>query len=165
MIAGYVQSGAYSVKSMEERELEIRKQAEDLVQSTLPLHKRILYNWVLHHARKGNVAITDWNYLVWLGVKHRENLRFARTKVWGVVRHLFRAVGLNLYKLGMIKTEEVHTSILLLHTYWSSVCLVKDVFYLTVDELFEYVEGRSVTNDLMALTDLRKKEWSGYKKV
>ena len=42
---------------------------------------------------------------------------------------------------------------------------MKDVFYLTVDELFEYVEGRSVTNDLMALTDLRKKEWSGYKKV
>ena len=57
MIAGYVQSGAYSVKSMEERELEIRKQAEDLVQSTLPLHKRILYNWVLYHARKGDTAI------------------------------------------------------------------------------------------------------------
>ena len=42
---------------------------------------------------------------------------------------------------------------------------MKDVFYLTVDELFAYVEGRSVTNDLAALTELRKKEWSGYKKV
>jgi len=34
-----------------------------------------------------------------------------------------------------------------------------------VDELFAYVEGRSVTNDLAALAELRKKEWSGYKKV
>ena len=42
---------------------------------------------------------------------------------------------------------------------------MKDVFYLTVDELFAYVEGRSVTNDLAALADLRRKEWSGYKKV
>lgn len=45
------------------------------------------------------------------------------------------------------------------------IYLTKDVFYLTVDELFAYVEGRSVTNDLTALADLRKKEWSGYKKV
>jgi len=42
---------------------------------------------------------------------------------------------------------------------------MKDVFYLTVDELFAYVEGRSVTNDLSALAELRKKEWNGYKKV
>lgn len=48
---------------------------------------------------------------------------------------------------------------------WCLVYFIKDIFYLTVDELFAYVEGRSVTNDLMALAELRKKEWSGYKKV
>jgi len=53
MIAGYVRSGAYSIASMEKRESEIRKEAEDVVQSTLPVHKRIFYNWVLFHARKG----------------------------------------------------------------------------------------------------------------
>ena len=57
MIAGYIRSGAYSVATMEERELGIRKQAEDLIQSSLPLHKRILYNWVLYHARKGTAVI------------------------------------------------------------------------------------------------------------
>lgn len=107
-----------------------------------------------------------WCYWVWLGVRHRENLRFARTKIWGVVRNLFRAVGMNLYKLGMIKTEEVRACVYLLYTYWYClICLMKDVFYLTVDELFAYVEGRSVTNNLTALADLRKKEWSEYKKV
>lgn len=53
MIAGYIRSSAYSISSMEEREVEIRKQAEDLVQSSLPVHKRIVYNWILFHARRG----------------------------------------------------------------------------------------------------------------
>ena len=42
-----------------------------------------------------------------LGVKHRENLRFARTKIWGVVRNLFRGVGKNLHGLGVIKSPQV----------------------------------------------------------
>ncbi|XP_065909543.1 rifampicin phosphotransferase-like isoform X2 [Dysidea avara] len=131
MIAGYVRSGAYSIASMEKRESEIRKEAENVIQSTLRIHKRIFYNWVLFHARKG--------------VKHRENLRFARTKIWGVIRNLFRGVGLNLYKLGIIKEKE-------------------DVFYLTVDELYAHVEGRSVTNNLAGIVELRKSEWTSYKK-
>ena len=53
MIAGYVRSGAYSIASMEKRESEIRKEAENVIQSTLRIHKRIFYNWVLFHARKG----------------------------------------------------------------------------------------------------------------
>lgn len=58
MITGYIQSGAYSIASMEEREVEIRKKAEDLVQSSLPIHKRIFYNWILYHARKGTLHCT-----------------------------------------------------------------------------------------------------------
>lgn len=42
---------------------------------------------------------------------------------------------------------------------------VQDVFYLTVDELFAFVEGRSVTNDLSGLVELRRAEYEGYKKV
>jgi len=56
--------------------------------------------------------------VVWfVGVKHRENLRFARTKIWGVVRNLFRAVGMNLYKLGIIKEEQARTCVLLLYIF------------------------------------------------
>lgn len=90
-------------------------------------------------------------------------MRFARTKIWGVVRNLFRAVGINLCKLGIINTKQVYMT-LVLH-YCVAFCFFKDVFYLTVDELFAYVEGRSVTNNLTALVELRKKEWSEYKKV
>ena len=140
--------------------------------------QKIWYNLIFHYTRKFStigycITLAKVRYILlfdnagvwdWLGIKHRENLRFARTKIWGIVRNLFRAVGTNLHKLGIIKTEQVH-SIAILHTGYWLLCFMKDVFYLTVDELFAYVEGRSVTNDLAALADLRKKEWSGYKKV
>lgn len=79
---------------MEEREKSIRSQAEGVVSSTLPLHKRWLFNKVLYHARRG--------------VKHRENMRFARTKLFGVFRDLFRAIGSNLVRLGLLGDRQVH---------------------------------------------------------
>ena len=42
--------------------------------------------------------------------------------------------------------------------------LFQDVFFLTVEELYAFVEGRSVTNDLRGLVDLRRKEYDGYRK-
>jgi len=34
-----------------------------------------------------------------------------------------------------------------------------------VDELHAYVEGRAVTNNLAGIVELRKSEWTSYKKV
>ena len=38
------------------------------------------------------------------------------------------------------------------------------MFYLTVEELYAMIDGRSVTNDLGGLVELRKKEFEGYRK-
>ena len=38
------------------------------------------------------------------------------------------------------------------------------MFYLTVEEIISFVEGRSVTNDLAGLVSLRKREYGGYQK-
>ena len=43
--------------------------------------------------------------------------------------------------------------------------VLQDVFYLTVEELFAFVDGRAVTNDIAALVELRKREYDGYRKV
>ena len=45
------------------------------------------------------------------------------------------------------------------------VIFFQDVFYLTQDELYAFVDGRSVTNNLMGLVELRKKEYDDYRKV
>ena len=43
--------------------------------------------------------------------------------------------------------------------------VIQDVFYLTMEELFAFVEGRAVTNNLSELAQLRKREFDGYRKV
>ena len=93
MSVGYIRTTSYSIKAMEERERTIRDQAEGVVNSTLPFYKRWVLNKVLYHTRRG--------------VKHRENMRFARTKLFGVFRDLFRAIGNNLVRLGLLKTRQV----------------------------------------------------------
>ncbi|XP_065843613.1 rifampicin phosphotransferase-like [Oscarella lobularis] len=130
-LRGYVRSGSYSVDAMEKREHEIKTNAEEVVSKSLPFYYRIFFNWILSHTRRA--------------VKHRENMRFARAKLWGIIRSLFRAVGLNLKKLGLTDDKE-------------------DVFYLTLDELYAFNEGRSVTNNLRRLVAIRREEIDEYRK-
>ena len=58
----------------------------------------------------------------------------------------FRAIGDNLVDLGLLKGHQ-------------------DVFYLTTDEIFAFVEGRAVTNNIPGLVELRRQEYDGYRKV
>ena len=132
LLSGYVKTKSYSIAGMEQREVEIRTQAEQIVSNKLSIHRRLIFNWILFHARRG--------------VRHRENLRFARTKLFGVFRDLFRAIGDNLVDLGLLKERQ-------------------DVFYLTVEEIFAFVEGRAVTNNIPGLVELRREEYNGYRKV
>ena len=59
---------------------------------------------------------------------------------------LFRPIGDNLVDLGLLKERQ-------------------DVFYLTVEEIFAFVEGRAVTNNIPGLVELRRDEYIGYRKV
>ena len=61
-------------------------------------------------------------------------------------RDLFRAIGDNLVGLGLLKERQ-------------------DVFYLTVEEIFAFVEGRAVTSNIPGLVERRREEYNGYRKV
>ncbi|MEB3198776.1 MAG: PEP/pyruvate-binding domain-containing protein [Candidatus Sericytochromatia bacterium] len=78
-----------------------------------------------------------------LHVRNRENMRFARTRLTGVLRRLFTAAGRDLAAVGVISRAE-------------------DVFYLTVDELTALVDGRSVTRQMSALVELRRADYAGF---
>ena len=131
-VASYVRMRSYSIRAMEEREAEIGRKAEALLRERLSGWRRAVYFRVLEWARRA--------------VRDREKLRFARTKAFGLTRRLFRAIGNNLVKLGVLKDA-------------------RDVFYLTTDELFAWVEGRAVTIDLGSLVGLRRAEWGGYRRT
>jgi pyruvate,water dikinase len=76
-------------------------------------------------------------------VRDRENLRFERTRVFGVVRRLFLAVGERLAAAGRIETA-------------------RDVFFLTIEELFVIGEQRGAALDLAGLVRRRRDEFAAY---
>lgn len=129
-ISSYLRTSSFDIEAMEKRERVIRREAEAIVHGKIRGPKRWIFKWVLKQARTA--------------VKNRENLRFGRTKIFGISRHLFRAVGFHLTRLGTLNEEQ-------------------DVFFLTVDELVEYVEGRSVLLNLKELVRLRREEYNTFK--
>ena len=130
-VASYIRMKSYSIEKMTERERAIRIAAEDRVRAVLGAFRKRVYFWVLRHARKA--------------VRNREDLRFDRTKSYGLVRQIMRAVGANLVKLELIESEF-------------------DIFYLTVDEIIAFVEGRLPTHDLSSLVSIRKPVYDDYRR-
>lgn len=78
-------------------------------------------------------------------VKNRENLRFERTRLFGRVRNLFLRIGFILTSMNVIDDK-------------------RDIFYLEVDEILFYIDGKSTTNNLKELINIRKKEYAKYTK-
>lgn len=91
----------------------------------LPLAKRVVFNFV------ANQAIER--------IRWRENLRFERTRLFGLVRRIFLQFGKQLEENGVLYNKN-------------------DIFYLEVEEVLNFIEGKGSTANLGALAQLRKEE-------
>ncbi|MDF7799919.1 PEP/pyruvate-binding domain-containing protein [Pontiellaceae bacterium B1224] len=133
MIANYVlmDDALLDTAAMDERENAIRAEAEQEAFAPLSGIKKMFFRFSLKHARRG--------------VKNRENMRFARTKIYGLLRQLLNAVGENLTREHIIDASQ-------------------DIYYLTVDEVWDFVKGTAVTTHLRDLIALRQTEFEGYRK-
>jgi rifampicin phosphotransferase len=78
-------------------------------------------------------------------VRDRENLRLERTRVFGRVRRIFLEIGRRLHAAGVLDDP-------------------RGVFYLELDEVLAYAEGRATTVSLNALAALRRREFDVYAK-
>lgn len=76
-------------------------------------------------------------------VSARENLRYERTRAFGVVREIFTQIGKNFYANGIIDSA-------------------RDIFYLSKEEIFDYIEGKAITQNIKSLIALRKAEFAHY---
>ena len=126
IINSYVKQGIIDLEKEAEKEREIRKNAEKIVRKKI---KNPLFSFVLKNAR--------------LRVKNRENLRFERTRLFGLVREIFLAFGENFAYENIIENK-------------------RDIFYLTKDEIFNYVRGTSVDVDLKTVIKNRKEEFKKF---
>lgn len=79
-------------------------------------------------------------------IQTRENLRFERTRLFGVVRKLFMAFGRKFVAIGLLRQAE-------------------DVFYLEVQEVLGFVEGTAASASLQEIVDTRRAEIERYKSM
>lgn len=97
--------------------------------------RRLLGKW-----RLGRV-VRKWR----AGVRHRESMRLRRTRMFGMVRDVFLAVGQTMVLSGRL--EEA-----------------RDIFYLTIDEVDAWMSGGLVESDFRAIVRRRKEEYAEYEK-
>ncbi|MFQ6045954.1 MAG: PEP/pyruvate-binding domain-containing protein, partial [Gemmatimonadales bacterium] len=131
VLRSYVRAGELDASAMERREDEVRLAAETRVRQSLGGLRRALFFWVLRNARRA--------------IRHRENLRFLRTRIFGIVRRLFRAMASHLVQLGAISHAD-------------------DVFYLTLDEILAFSDGRSLLTEFGGIVEARKREFEDYRR-
>ncbi|HLG04482.1 MAG TPA: PEP-utilizing enzyme, partial [Bacteroidia bacterium] len=114
-----------------DHDLKIRKEAENIVSEKL--RKKPIRKWIFSYfLRKSRDLVTN-----------RENLRFARTRGFGLVRRIFIAIGENFYSEGLLSHP-------------------RDIFMLKKEEIFDFIQGTSDTPNLRALVTLRKKEYAVF---
>ena len=118
------------VKPQDDREASIRIEAERRAFAALSPLRRVLFRFVLKRAR--------------IGVRNRENMRFARTRIFGLVREVVRAMGRRLHEEQLLDSPD-------------------DVFHLGLEELWDYVKGTALTTDLRGLAALRRAELDAYR--
>ncbi len=131
LIKSYIEQGVSEKGFLKSTDIELRELAEQKVKTALkgkPM-ARLFFNYILKRARST--------------VSARENLRYERTRAFGVVRDIFCELGNRFYAEGILENS-------------------RDIFYLTRQEISDYVKGTSVNFNLKDLIALRKKQYSEF---
>lgn len=134
LIQSYVKGGMTEASLNRDVEERLRKDAETIMIDKLK--GKPIRRWFFNRLLKTTRTL----------VSARENLRYERTRAFGVVRQLMVQLGKRLQSEGVLE-QEGH------------------IFYLTMDESFAYIEGRSVTEDIKGLIALRVAEFKTFRQA
>lgn len=128
---GEVARGA-SAASTPNADVSVAGEAEGKMCAALsgsPVRRWTLF-WLMRQARKR--------------VRNRENLRFERTRLFGMIRRLFLEAGRRLHAIGRLDDA-------------------RDIFYVELGEILAFSDGTATSTDLRSLAALRKKEFGQYR--
>ncbi len=131
ILKSYVEQGVTNRISEAKIEEQLRKDATQKVNNSLKNNflRKLIFNYVLKNTRTL--------------VSARENLRYERTRGFGVVRALFCAIGKVFFAENIIEQP-------------------RDIFYLSKEEIFDHIKGTSFNPDLKALIALRKAHFTAF---
>ncbi len=130
-LKNYLRNKPVSLDEMDKNEQKIRSTSEKSAFEAISGFKKLIFRWSLKNARQA--------------VRNRENTRFCRTRIYGVVRAMFFAIGEDFVKRQIIETKE-------------------DVFYLSLPELSGAIEGTNPIIDLKKMINARKLEYLEFEK-
>lgn len=122
-----------TLETLAQNEAKFRSDAEEQV---FPLLKQKLGGRALAKFNKDLAKLRD-------AIRNRENMRLARTRMFGLYRDIYRQLGEQLAFYGQLDEAE-------------------DIFYLTVEDIYAYSDGRSISAVLRPLVAARKAEFAQY---
>jgi pyruvate,water dikinase len=131
ILKSYAEQGVTKSISDANIEEKLRKDAEEKVNKSLK--NKFSQNMIFNHVLKNTRIL----------VSARENLRYERTRGFGVVRQLFCAIGKVFFAESIIEQE-------------------RDIFFLSKEEIFDHIKGTSFNADLKALITLRKVNFEAF---
>ena len=131
MLRNYIDARAADPEQIAEAARRTRREVERAVEARLGLVGRLGFRRALEAARRG--------------IRARESMRLARTRLFGTHRDVYRAIGGRLQELGRLDRAD-------------------DVLYLTTREIEEFWDGTAVSVDLAALVRARRAEFATYER-
>lgn len=129
-----VSQGITNTSTNKRIDLDLRLNAENEVRKFLKNKPYTLYKY--------KSTLKKARYFV----SNRENLRYERTRVFGITREIFTAIGRQFQTLNVLENY-------------------RDIFYLTKDEIFAFIDGTSVTKNLKNIVAIRKTEFEEFEKT
>jgi pyruvate,water dikinase len=133
VLRNYLSRDDISIETLARNEMKFRQEAEEAAFSAV---KEKSGSFKLRNFKKDLLKLRQ-------AVKNRENMRLMRTRAFGLSRDIFVEVGKQLAFYGLLEHP-------------------RDIFYLTLEELQQYMEGRSIQSMYKPLVASRKKEYESY---
>jgi rifampicin phosphotransferase len=136
VLKNYLSRPDLTLETLAANEARFRLEAEQLAFGAI---RRQLGARRLRRFRKHLAQLRD-------AIRNRENMRLARTRMFGLYRELFLEIGAQFAFDGQLEHP-------------------RDIFYLSLEELYALQDGRAVQTELKSLVAARQAEYAGYQQA
>lgn len=133
VLKNYLERDDLTPESLAEREAQFRQEAE---QQSFTAIEQKLGRRALKGFKKNVARLRD-------AIRNRESMRLARTRMFGLYRDLFLELGRQWAQDGILTHP-------------------RDIFYVSLDELQAWYDGRAVQTNMKALVAARQQEYQAY---
>lgn len=136
VLKNYLERDDLTPQSLAEREAQFRYEAEK--QSFTAIEQK-LGKRTLKRFQKNLTRLRD-------AIRNRESMRLARTRIFGLYRDLFLELGRQWAQEGILAQP-------------------RDIFYVSLEELHAWYDGRAVQTNMKALVAARREEYQSYEET